>query len=314
MKLHEDTDAFLAILQRVNESSGVRVDILEKDYYVTLLLKELAEKQNSLPAYFKGGTALYKALGTIQRFSEDIDLTVCVDDCTTAQARFRLEEAAQGYGSLRRTENKDMEDCHESSISCVYDYSPISSFPANDPLQRFGHVRIEATSYTVSEPTTLVNIAPALFEKASADQRSILENNYHVKPFSIKTVKIERIFIDKVFAAEFYYGKKRYSDAAKHLYDIAVMYQLDQIKDLLANEVQLQEMVAYKRKEESTWSESDLDRKAFADYVLASDASKNEDFEKAYNRMQEVYVFDDIYLVDFALACTTITKVLSAIA
>lgn len=29
-----------------------------------------------LPAYFKGGTALYKALKTTNRFSEDIDFSV----------------------------------------------------------------------------------------------------------------------------------------------------------------------------------------------------------------------------------------------
>lgn len=87
MQLHNNHDAFLALLQHVNEAAGVRIDILEKDYYVTLLLRELADKQDVLPAYFKGGTALYKALGTIQRFSEDIDLTVRIDDCSNEPHR-----------------------------------------------------------------------------------------------------------------------------------------------------------------------------------------------------------------------------------
>ena len=61
MKLHEDRYAFLTIINLIHEISGIRSDILEKDYYVLLLLQELAEKQFRLPAYFKGGTALYKA-------------------------------------------------------------------------------------------------------------------------------------------------------------------------------------------------------------------------------------------------------------
>ena len=61
MKLHEDRYAFLTIINLIHEISGIRSDILEKDYYVSLLLRELAEKQSQLPAYFKGGTALYKA-------------------------------------------------------------------------------------------------------------------------------------------------------------------------------------------------------------------------------------------------------------
>ena len=42
--LHEDRYAFLAILNQIHDTSGVRLDILEKDYYVSLLLRELAEK------------------------------------------------------------------------------------------------------------------------------------------------------------------------------------------------------------------------------------------------------------------------------
>lgn len=39
MKLHEDKLAFLNIINLIHEVSGIRSDIIEKDYYVTLLLK-----------------------------------------------------------------------------------------------------------------------------------------------------------------------------------------------------------------------------------------------------------------------------------
>ena len=81
MRLHMDLDGFIALLRLVSEDTGIRLDVLEKDYYITLFLKELSKWQDTLPVYFKGGIALYKALGGIRRFSEDIDLTVCVDGC-----------------------------------------------------------------------------------------------------------------------------------------------------------------------------------------------------------------------------------------
>ena len=49
MNLHEDKLAFLNIINLVHEDSGIRSDILEKDYYVTLLLRELAGKLNCTP-------------------------------------------------------------------------------------------------------------------------------------------------------------------------------------------------------------------------------------------------------------------------
>ena len=65
MKLHLDKEAFRVLIDTIHTQTGYRSDVLEKDYYVSLILKELAEKQsNGLPAYFKGGTALYKALKT----------------------------------------------------------------------------------------------------------------------------------------------------------------------------------------------------------------------------------------------------------
>ena len=55
MFLHkEDRRLLLDIITTVSNISGVRTDIIEKDYYVTLILRELSE--TSLPAVFKGGT------------------------------------------------------------------------------------------------------------------------------------------------------------------------------------------------------------------------------------------------------------------
>jgi len=68
MKLHLDKDSFRTLFINESTLSKIRADIIEKDYFVTLLLLELSKKQETLKTYFKGGTALYKALKSIQRF------------------------------------------------------------------------------------------------------------------------------------------------------------------------------------------------------------------------------------------------------
>ena len=45
MKLHLDKAAFEFIIDEVAQEKHIRRDVLEKDYYVTLLLKELSEKE-----------------------------------------------------------------------------------------------------------------------------------------------------------------------------------------------------------------------------------------------------------------------------
>ena len=220
MKLHEDRYAFLTIINLIHEISGIRSDILEKDYYVSLLLQELAEKQSQLPAYFKGGTALYKAQKSIRRFSEDIDLTVCIDGCSNSQAKKRLESATKKYQSLPRTTHKELEDDRKGSITTVYDYVPLVSVDTADPLQQFGFVKVEGTSFTVSEPFSALEIEPIIYTLASQEQKEILQEQYEVGPFQINTIRLERIFADKIFAAEFYYERAMYFDVAKHIYDV----------------------------------------------------------------------------------------------
>ena len=59
MKLHLDKYAFDTIISNISKRSNVRRDILEKDYYVTLILNELSKRENQGYAYFKGGRSVY---------------------------------------------------------------------------------------------------------------------------------------------------------------------------------------------------------------------------------------------------------------
>lgn len=80
MNLHKNKDEFLNTLIQVNKEKNIALAILEKDYYVTLLLKEVVKKIPNL--VFKGGTSLSKCYKIINRFSEDIDLTIDCDNIT----------------------------------------------------------------------------------------------------------------------------------------------------------------------------------------------------------------------------------------
>lgn len=291
MKLHEDKEAFGDMLSDVSKRSGIRIDILEKDYYLTLLLWELSEKQSVLPAYFKGGTALYKAIGRMRRFSEDIDLTVEIHDSSKSQGKKRLETAANSYTTLLRTTDKTKESNQRGTITSVYEYDPVVTFDADDALQRFGYVKIEATSFTISEPVESLEISSLLYSEATRQQREAIETKYDVKPFAIKTIKLERIFADKILAAEFYYQRRMLLDVAKHLYDLTTMMEQDRIQALLSAPEDLIEMLAYKRREERERIGSDLSGKPFSAFRLFEVIDTDEELVAAFIKMQEIYVF-----------------------
>ena len=292
MKLHLDDAAFRVLIDVIHQKTGYREDVLEKDYYVTLILKELADKQaQGLPAYFKGGTALYKALKTTNRFSEDIDLSVDTRACSRTQSDKRLEQATKKYAGLTRDPKAGR--TNRSEIISVYEYTPIAAYDAEDALQRFGKLKIEATSFTISEPVESMEIAPMLYDLATEDQRKILEQQYDVAPFHIKTISLERAFIDKLFAAEAYTRKSaeahRAFEAAKHLYDLSVMASLPRIQKLYGDSAQMTHLLNIRMEEESNRLDG-IPGVEPQEFTFFDDIASNPAIRNAYEIMEKQYV------------------------
>lgn len=157
---------------------------------------------------------------------------------------------ANGYSSLTRTSDKTRETNTKGSITSVYEYHPVTKIDVDDALQRFGYVKVEATSFTVSEPVESLMVAPLLYIEASGEQKVILHDHYDVVPFEVKTIKMERIFADKILAAEFNYQRQMLFDVSKHLYDLTLMMKTQRISALLTQRDELHKMLEYKRREE----------------------------------------------------------------
>ena len=292
MRLHQDRNAFRVLLEQIHGRTGYRTDVLEKDYYVVLILKELAEKQNAgLPAFFKGGTALYKALKTTNRFSEDIDLSVDARGCSRSQNDRRLEQAAKKYSALNRDVTAGR--TNRSEVISIFTYEPITAYDVRDALQRFGKVKIEATSFTISEPTASLEVAPMLYDFATKSEQEILRDYYDVSPFSVLTITTERIFIDKLFAAEAYVRRssepQRAFEAAKHIYDLAVMIQQPNIQRLLADDELFKKLLDI-RMEEETGRLDGIPGVLPKEFTFFEAAADDEAVKKAYEIMQTQYV------------------------
>lgn len=64
------------ILQQASALSGINEKALEKDLWVTTVLEAVFKTPYAPHLHFKGGTSLSKAWQIIERFSEDIDLSI----------------------------------------------------------------------------------------------------------------------------------------------------------------------------------------------------------------------------------------------
>lgn len=294
MKLHLNQDAFRVLIEQVSERTGYRQDVIEKDYYVSMLLRELAQFQrdDGLPAYFKGGAALYKALHSVRRFSEDVDLSVDVQNCSRTQGDKRLERATKKYTCMER--NHDEGRTNRSEVVTYYHYLPVVTYDSHDVLQRFGKVKVEATSFTISEPYEPVVIAPLIYEQAEPDQQLILLQQFDVSPFEILTMTIERIFIDKLFAAEAYTRSAAQEhhafEASKHIYDLAVISHEPRIVSFLQNKEQLTKLLTIRLTEEKNRLDG-IPGVLPKDFTFFEKSCADTHIMKAYATMQNQYVF-----------------------
>lgn len=75
MSLLRDRTEFDATIDAAASQLGINAVIIEKDYWVSQVLRILAD-QFPVDFVFKGGTSLSKCYRMIQRFSEDIDVLI----------------------------------------------------------------------------------------------------------------------------------------------------------------------------------------------------------------------------------------------
>lgn len=216
MYLHEDKELFKDIIEQVSNEMGRTLIVVEKDYYVTLILKLLSEQLSN--CVFKGGTSLSKGFRAIDRFSEDIDITF--DEHIGESRRKKLKNIVlKGISEELGMPIVNWESIQSDRDYNAYHFSYNSVFdPGDERVLQF--VKLETALGSYSFPTEIVEIGNYIGDYLEKKQRSEMAVRFQLNKFSMKLQALERTYIDKIFALCDYYlqGKsKRYS---RHLYDI----------------------------------------------------------------------------------------------
>ena len=104
-RLRDQPDDLFALISGTSESTGLPPAFVEKDFWITELLRAVvvAASSEGATAVFKGGTSLSKAYGLIERFSEDVDILLVPPGDLGQEARHSVlrhicEQAAEHLG------------------------------------------------------------------------------------------------------------------------------------------------------------------------------------------------------------------------
>ena len=229
------------IYNNVALKTGLPPASIEKDWWVTQVLKAIYTLPYRDHLSFKGGTSLSKCWGLIERFSEDIDLGIDREylgfegELSKTQISDKLRRAACAF--VRERMQHDLHDqlvrngLSEELHNVTVDITPITTtdpevirvayrsvYPElNDPYLP-PVVKIEVSGRSMSEP--IADKAICSLVDNAYPQSAVAEDR-----FEVRAVLSERTFLEKVFLLheEFSKPQVRVERMSRHVYDIAMM-------------------------------------------------------------------------------------------
>ena len=263
-------DERLTILSNIADEKGIVENAVEKDYWVSMVLRSIFSLPYSDALVFKGGTSLSKGWNLIERFSEDIDLAIdrkflgFGEELNKSQ-RTKLRKESKKFicntfaadVKMKLSEYGILDDCKiivpDTSVSDLdpvvlfVEYNTVLSQAVNYIPER---VKIEISCRSLIEP----------FEKIA--MQSMIENAYPDEDFTMPTVDVPtvlpgRTFLEKIFLLHEEFtrpgGCKHIERLTRHMYDIVKMMDKPFANESMNNHVMYNEIVAH-RKAFTAWS------------------------------------------------------------
>jgi hypothetical protein len=305
-------------IEQVAVRKNVLPVIIEKDFWVSWMLAVLFSSRFANALVFKGGTSLSKVFGVIDRFSEDIDLSLSPDflglkqggtSRNQANKWMKAAEAACG-AAVQDTIAPELEgavaevlgekaggwfefliDSGTNSPVILFHY-PTSQPTGFDYLKR--SVKLEFGSLTDQRPANRYPVRPWMAE--------VLESTFSDWRCEVVTLELERTFWEKatILHAEFHRpsGKPIPERFSRHYADTAALARHPASTDAIENNELRDRVVEWKGTFfGSGWARYDLARPGT--FRLLPTDERLPELKRDYQAMRDMYLseppgFDDV--------------------
>jgi predicted nucleotidyltransferase component of viral defense system len=222
MTLHENKEDFSALVTRTSEYLKIPEFFIEKDYWVTYLLRNLSLSKYRDSVVFKGGTSLSKAYDCIERFSEDIDLALAEPALGDAKRKTMMKDIEKTVSKgLEYLKDHPMEEKKGRNRRTFYEYPRLITNVSVSPVKDI--IQLEINTFTRPSPSEKRSIKTFI--------HSFLEDNgykeeirkYGLESFEVNVLSLERTLFEKTLSLLrlSYEGSSGLRPKIRHFYDIA---------------------------------------------------------------------------------------------
>ncbi|MEX0813907.1 MAG: nucleotidyl transferase AbiEii/AbiGii toxin family protein [Chitinophagales bacterium] len=226
MRLHENKELFKDAVIAAAQQKGIREVYVEKDYWVTYALFQIFKNEIGKETIFKGGTALQKCFGLIQRFSEDIDLVVLRNKGETGnQLKTKIKKISKSVSKV----------LPEIVVDGITNKKGMIRKTAHSYEKKFtghfGQVRdniiIESTWLGNFEPYSTVKISSFIYEMMLKNKQQTIIDEYGINSFEVLVLSPKRTLCEKIMSlVRFSQTQEPINDLRnkiRHIYDIHLL-------------------------------------------------------------------------------------------
>ncbi len=228
MRLHEDESLFRQAVIATAAELNIPEIFIEKDYWVTYALHGIFHAPIGEETVFKGGTALSKCFGLIDRFSEDIDLVVKHHEGETDnQLKRKIKKVGQAVVPIMpEVEIEGLTRKMGMNRKTAHSYPRI--FRGS-----FGQVRnvivVEATWFGYYEPYIEHPLSSYTYDMMIEQDQQEMAAEFNLLPFQVNVLQPVRTLCEKIMSlVRFSYSANPMDDLKmkiRHVYDLHKMLE-----------------------------------------------------------------------------------------
>ena len=260
-------DERVLFFRTASEIMNIPFEIIEKDYWVVWILEQLFSLEELKPHLtFKGGTSLSKIYGLIDRFSEDIDLSIekdffgfgSPDDPENAPSKKKqqltLDNLAKVCSSYIQTKLlEDLKGAIAVKLGTTEGWSLFPDQEDSDAQTLLFEYPSETPKNGYIRPLVKIEIGarsehwPVSEQKIQSYAKDALKEKIHEPEIRIRVLNAERTFWEKATILHQYAhlpdDKKLPPRISRHFYDFFRLL-ISQVKEKALIEITLLERVA----------------------------------------------------------------------
>ena len=284
MKLHHDIKLFSDTLRAASQHLDIKLEFVEKDYWITLVLSRLAKSKYVDESVFKGGTSLSKGYNLIERFSEDVDIAIINDKGKTGNEIKTI---------IRTIEKEITSDLTEVQMDGVTSKGSrfrksVFEYVTTDKSNKNNKLIVEINSFANPFPFQRLTIKSFVFDFLLQTGNEKYIEQYDLQPFEVNVLSKEQTLLEKTISLiRFSFEQNAIESISKkirHFYDLYFLMKNSECAEFVASD-------SFKKQFKTILQH---DREMFEEPIgwqtkLISESPLVADFPAIWNQLKEKY-------------------------